>query len=404
MNKVLEFPRGFLWGSAISAHQTEGDNLHSDWWEWEHSKTRLEALKEKGLSPADFQSGAACDFYNRYEGDFDLLAQLHQNAFRLSIEWARIEPREGHFVDEEIRHYERVLAALKRRRITTFVTLHHFTLPQWLAEKGGFLKRASTEYFMRYIERVAPRLSPYTDFWLTINEPEIYASHAFLFGIYPPQHKSSLEMYWVTRNLIRAHNHAAVYLRTATSKPVSMAYHLTDLQPINIFAHFSRSLSHYLANEYVLQRTIGTCDYIGVNYYGHSHIGVFGRRLQSLSHHETSDMGWGIHPEGLERVLVDLKKFHKPIYITENGVADAADAKRVRFIKDHLYYAGRAIQRGVDVRGYFYWSLLDNFEWHHGFAPKFGLVKVDYATQNRSIRPSAREYAKIAADNLLIYE
>jgi beta-glucosidase len=159
-----------------------------------------------------------------------------------------------------------------------------------------------------------------------------------------------------------------------------------------------------LANEYILRRTVKTCDYIGVNYYNHFHIGILGRRKTSHSKHETTDMGWSIHPEGLERVLLYVQKFGKPIYITENGLADAKDEKREKFIKDHLFYVHQAMQKGADVRGYLYWSLTDNFEWQHGFWPRFGLVEIDRESLlKRKVRYSALKYAEICKNNFFEY-
>lgn len=400
--KRLAFPQGFYWGSAISAHQTEGNNTNSDWWEWEHSPARIAALKKESKNPKDFQSGLACDFYNRYQADFDLAASLKHNAIRISIEWARIEPVAGQFDKTALEHYRQMLQAAKERKLTTFVTLHHFTNPIWFAREGGFTKKSSVDYFLRYSLQAVNYLNPLVDFWLTFNEPEIYYSHAYLFGRWPPQSRSLVESWKVIQNLIAAHNVVADKIRALAKKPVSMAYHLTDLQPEGMLSSFSRFIVHYFSNEYILNRTIDHCDYIGLNYYGHGHIGIFGRRVHSISRHETTDMGWGIHPEGLERVLLNLKRRKKPVYITENGLADSADTKREKFIKLHLYHTHRAISQGVDVRGYLYWSLMDNFEWHHGFAPRFGLVEVNYQTQERIMRPSAKKYAEICQSNTLI--
>ncbi|MDP2934075.1 MAG: glycoside hydrolase family 1 protein [bacterium] len=397
--KILSFPERFLWGSSTSAHQTEGHNIHSDWWAWENSPARVRALRAQGKSPKDFRSGAACDFYNRYESDFDLVAKLNQNAFRLSLEWARIEPVEGQFDEQELLHYEKVLSELKRRNIKSFVTLHHFTLPQWFLDKGGFSKKQNVGDFERYARRVAERYSGLVDFWLTINEPGVYASHSYFFGTWPPQQKSFWTMLQVVNVLIAAHKAATAAIRQYSNRPISLAFHIYDLVSSSIFARLTRTLLHYTLNEYFIDRTAAWCDYLGVNYYGHSHVGVLGRRMRSASHHEVSDMGWGIHPEGFERVLSNLKKYSKPIYVTENGLADAADTRREKFIKDHLYYMHQAIEKGADVRGYLHWSLLDNFEWHHGFAPRFGLVAVDYKTQKRTIRNSALAYAEICRTN-----
>ncbi|MCL5435637.1 MAG: glycoside hydrolase family 1 protein [Patescibacteria group bacterium] len=400
-DQPVRFPKDFLWGSAISAHQTEGNNVNSDWWAWENSAGRAAALKARGKSLEDHRSGEACDFYHRYDSDFALAESLNQNAIRISVEWARIEPKSGEWRGEEVRHYVEVLKSAQKHGLKTFVTLFHFTLPLWFAESGGFAQPGNVDRFVAYVEKLAAKLDPYVDFWLTLNEPEIYTSHAYYFGIYPPQHKSLRESFRVVNNLIAAHRRTYAVLKKQSTKPVGLAYHLLDVVAVNVLSSFNRLFFHYVANEYVLNRTVKFCDFIGVNYYNHVHLAWWGRRMQSQSRHETSDLGWGIHPEGIERVLVGLKRYRKPVYITENGVADAADTRREKFIKDHLRYVQRAIARGVNVRGYLHWSLIDNFEWHHGFRPRFGLVAVDYATQKRTVRDSARAYASICKNNSL---
>lgn len=403
MKQKLKFPNGFLWGAATAAHQVEGNNTQSDWWAWEHSQKRQNALIAQGKKPEDYYSGVACDSYNRYEEDFRLAQHLGHNAHRLSIEWARIEPQEGTFDQKEIDHYEQVLRSARAHQLTLFVTLHHFTCPQWFMKRGGFTKKENVFYFVRYAQKIAEVLGEYVDFWLTINEPEIYTVMPYFDGVYPPQQRSIRMALRVVKNLITVHNSAAPVIKRISGKPVSMAYHLSDLEPAR-FGAITAALAHHFANEYIIGQTIHNSDYIGVNYYFHHHVGPFGRRKHSHSGHEQTDLGWGIHPEGLERVLTNLKKFHKPIYITENGLADAADTKREKYIKDHLYYVHRAIERGANVRGYLHWSLIDNFEWEKGFAPRFGLIEIDREDLlRRKVRYSATKYAEICRSNTLEY-
>jgi beta-glucosidase len=403
--QILKFPNGFLWGAAGSAYQTEGNNTNSDWWAFEYSQKREDQLKARGKNLGDYRSGIACDSYNRFDEDFTLAQHLNQNATRIGIEWARIEPEEGRFSEKELAHYEKVLQSAKFHGLQTFVTLHHYTLPKWLAEKGGFLNPATVDLFVKYATVVAERLGQYADFWLTINEPEVYSTHSYLLGRYPPRLKSLRKTMTVVNHLITAHNRAAKILKLKTGKPVSMAYQLSDLEPAGFFGHITHFLAEYLANEYILNRTVGTCDFIGVNYYVHHHVGFLGFRKHSHSQHEENDLGWGIHPEGLERLLVRLKKYNKPIYVTENGIADAKDTKREKFIKDHLYYIHRATQQGADVKGYLYWSLIDNFEWLHGFWPRFGLIEIDRNDLlRRKVRYSATKYAEICKNNQFEYE
>ncbi len=402
--RVLKFPEGFLWGAATAAHQIEGNNINSDWWAWENSIKRHNQLIAQGKEPKEFASGLACDSYNRYDEDFALAQHLNHNAHRLSIEWARIEPRENYFDEKELDHYEKVLQSAKFHGLTTFVTLHHYTNPLWFAKKGGFVKKQNISYFYRFACRAVLRLSEYVDFWLTFNEPEVYSNLGFLRGRYPPQIKSIRATFSVLKNIIKAHNLVCEFIHRQTRQSVSMAYHLSDLQPTGRLSHLTSGLAHYIANEYTLRRTIESCDFIGVNYYFHHHVGFFGKRRHSYSSHEITDVGWGIHPEGLERVLLNLRRYHKPIYVMESGIADAKDTKREKFIKDHLYYLHRAVQQEADVRSYLYWSLIDNFEWDQGFAPRFGLIEIDRQDLlRRRVRYSAIKYAEICKNNYMEY-
>jgi beta-glucosidase len=402
--QILKFPKDFLWGAATSAHQIEGNNTDSDWWAWEYSIKRHDFLVAHGKNPKDYESGLACDSYHRFDEDFTLAQYLNHNATRLSIEWSRIEPKEGEFSEKELDHYEKVLQSAKFHGLTTFVTLHHFTSPLWFARKGGFGRSANIRHFIKYVRLAVKRLDQYVDFWLTFNEPEVYVSMSYITGVWPPQHYNLFEALRVVKNLIATHNAVVPEIKLLSHKPVSMAYNMTDLQPTGKMTRWLIKSIYDKINRYVFFRTQSKNDFLGVNYYFHHHLEIYGKRWHSHRHHETSDIGWGIHPEGLEHVLLRLKKYHKPIYITENGVADAHDILREKFIKDHLYHLYRAIKKGADVRGYLHWSLLDNFEWEKGFAPRFGLVAINRESLlERKIRYSALKYAEICKNNSLEY-
>jgi len=398
----LKFPKGFLWGAAGSPYQTEGNNTNTDWWAWEHSHKRVEHLEKQGKDPKAYFSGIACDSYNRFDEDFAIAEHLSHNATRFGIEWARIEPRQGYFDESILDHYEKMLQSAKAHGLTVFLTLHHYTLPKWFAECGGFEKQENVRLFLAYVKKVSKRLGEYVDFWITINEPEVYASHGYFFKKYPPQIRSLSRCIKVVNNLILAHNQASDILKFNTGKPVSMAYQLSDLQPASFLGRITTAVAHFLANSYILERTVGKSDFIGMNYYTHHHVGLLGFRKKSGTGHILTDVGWGIHPEGIERVLLSLKKYNKPIYITENGVADAKDMLREKYIKEHLQFVHSAIAKGADVRGYLYWSLIDNFEWSEGFIPRFGLVEIDREDLlRRKVRYSATKYAEICKNNYL---
>lgn len=403
--QILKFPKDFLWGAASSAYQTEGNNINADWWVWEHSQKREMALKAKGLDLKGFFCGEACDFYNRFDEDFSLARHLNHNATRFGIEWSRIEAKEGEFNEAVLGHYEKILQSAKYHGLTVFLTIHHYTNPVWFAKIGGFGKKQNVDYFLRFAKKMVARFSQYVDFWVTINEPELYVMQSCIVGTFPPQKKNPFLALKTVNNLIKAHNDISLFISQNYPAPVSMAFNQVDLEPSGFLGEFVVRIVRYFANSYILLRTIKYCDYIGVNYYFHHHLGVLGFRKHSAHKHELTDRGWGIHPEGIEAVLMSLKKFGKPIYILENGIADAKDARREKYIKDHLYYVHKSIARGADVRGYLYWSLTDNFEWEEGHSPKFGLIEIDReALLRRKVRFSALKYAEICKSNELHYD
>jgi beta-glucosidase len=415
---TLLFPKRFLWGAATSSHQVEGGNFN-DWSEWEKasSKSKVQSSKLRNrsdyilknypnsLQEENYISGRACDHYNRYEEDFDIAKSLNHNAHRLSIEWSRIEPEEGVFNEKEIEHYRNILLALRKRNIEPFVTLWHWTQPIWFAKKGGFENKNAPFYFARYAEKAVSELGDSAKFWITINEPWVVAGHSYLKGMWPPQKKSPRATFRVLRNLIKSHNVA--YGKIKNIKPeskIGIAYHMRRFEAYKNkpFNNLLRRLVNYIMNRWFLEKVGEKQDFIGLNYYGRNRFDFNISRPLKIINNENkiiTDMGWEIYPEGVYHILKDLKKYNLPVYITENGLADAEDKHRTDFIRDHLHYVHKAIQDGVDVRGYFYWSLLDNFEWDKGFWPRFGLVEVNYKTMERKIRNSAIKYAEICKNN-----
>jgi len=397
MNEILKFPNGFLWGSATSAYQVEGGIEGCDW-----AKV--------------YPAGRACDHYNLYEEDFDLLKKLNQNAYRFSIEWSRIEPREGHFDEKELEHYWKILFALKLREIKTMVSLHHFATPSWLAEKGGWTNNQVIFYFSRFAERIFDEYQDLVDFWITINEPLNLASIGYLEGRWPPKKRNPILFFRVIKNQIASHKKIyEIFHKKKTDIKVGNAESYCFFEPANpksFLDKFSARISHYFWNKYFLNKIKKHLDFIGLNYYHHKKIEFpFLKRLQPTHHPPAmaspyenkivSDIGWEIYPEGIYWVLKELEKYKLPIYITENGLSDAKDKLRKNFIRDHLIWVHRAIQEGIDVRGYFHWSLMDNFEWEKGFESRFGLVEIDYKTLERKPRPSAFYYARICKENCL---
>ncbi|MFB6181414.1 MAG: glycoside hydrolase family 1 protein [Candidatus Magasanikbacteria bacterium] len=384
MSKKLDFPQNFLWGSATSAYQVEGGIENADW-----SKFK--------------SAGKACDHYNKFKEDFDIAAdKLNQNAHRLSVKWSRVEPEKNNFNQEAIDHYREVLGYLKEKDMKTMVTLHHFTNPVWLAESGGWELDEAPFYFARLSKRVVRELNPLVDFWCTINEPTLYANLSYRTGEWPPQKESNISFLKVLKNQIQAHKQTFEEIHEIDKEAkVGIVKNNQYYTPFSnsLLDQLTVGVNSYLRNNLFLDLIRNKLDFIGLNYYFHNRI-QFPYKLKNKNE-VTSDLGWEVYPEGIYYALKNLKKYELPIYITENGLADKEDELRKQFIKKHLYWVHKAISEGVDIRGYFHWSLLDNFEWAEGFEPRFGLVEVDYENQERVIRDSAEYYADVADSNSL---
>ncbi len=412
MIEIINFPKNFFWGAATSSHQVEGGN-HNDWTEWEieNAKIKMQNAKLRNwpnyilenypnpLQEENYISGRACDHYNRFHEDFDIAKQLGHNAHRFSIEWSRVEPEQGKFDEKEIEHYAQVLRALRERGMEPFVTLWHWTLPLWLSDKGGFKNKKIKFYFSRYVEKIANEFKNDVKFWITINEPEIYASMSYLTGAWPPQEKNILSYLKVLMNLIWAHRAAyAIIKKNDSFAKIGIAKNNVYFEAAPGIRNFIfKKTADFWWNFLFLNKTWLYSDFIGLNYYYHSRIDEgFNKNENKV----VSDMGTELYSKGIYYVLKDLKKYKKPIFITENGIADAKDEYREKFMKENLFWIQKAISEGVDVQGYFHWSLLDNFEWDKGFWPRFGLVEIDYKTLERKARSSAYLYRDIILNNM----
>ncbi len=419
---MMRFPQGFLWGTATSSHQVEGNNTNNDWWEWE---------KEPGHICGDHRSGLACDWWNRAEDDFDLAREMGQNAHRLSLEWSRIEPREGEWDDDAIARYRQMLAGLRERGLEPMVTLHHFTNPLWLVEKGGWETEAVVPLFERYVTKVAEELGDLVELWSVLNEPNVYAILSYAGGRWPPGKQNLLLAFRVLSNMLLAHGRAyqAIHRLQPRAK-VGIAHAVRVFDPADPSSRLDRPaawIPDYIFNRLVLIALIegvlafplalnrkvpdlvDSADFLGINYYTRdmvafdaSHPGeLFGRRFYPEGA-EMSDGGYGeVYPEGLYRLLKRLAAYDKPIYITENGLPDEDDDQRPRFILTHLAAMHRAIEEGVPVKGYFHWSLVDNFEWAEGWTLRFGLIALNVETQERTVRRGGQLYGEICHANAI---
>lgn len=401
----LRFPDGFWWGTATSAHQVEGWNDNSDWWEWEH----------KAGTIADGQmSGRGADHYHLYRKDIALMSRLHQNAHRFSIEWSRIEPEPGRIDRIQLEHYFSVLQELRKHNIRAAVTLHHFTNPVWFERMGGFRRRENCRFFLRYAEEVIKYLHPYVNLWTTFNEPNIYVLMGYLLGVWPPGEKNRRLAYTVFGNL--AWTHRQLFEMIHKYQPhalVGCAQNVISFDASDKHSALQWASARgvdWLWNHWFIEKTRAFHDYIGINYYVH-------KRIKSLrpsdwsryangqqENREHSDLDWEIYPPGFSEALSDMASYRLPIFVTENGISTQNDHRRARYIVSYLKELYHAIQSGVDVRGYFHWSLMDNFEWDKGFKARFGLVEVDFNTLQRKIRGSAEIYATICRNNAIPHE
>lgn len=416
MDEII-FPKGFLWGAATSSHQVEGGNSENDWADWESAGRAREI------------SGTACDHGRRFRDDFEMAKRLGHNAHRFSIEWSRVEPEEGQFDEAVLLHYREVVEALREKNLEPVVTLHHFTLPRWVAREGGFASPRFVQYFLRYADRVADALSDQIRYWVTINEPLVLLYKGYVKGDWPPGEHSSDNLITAFKNIILIHSELYRLLHAKRRNCwVGLAQHVRTFDPYRKYWPLDYAgvwlrryfFNHFLLNictdglaffpgieSSLLKKARDTMDFIGVNYYTRDFIKftfspTLGEEVSKPFGGETGErnsLGWEICPDGFYRMLASLKKFAKPVIVLENGVCTREDPRRIVFLEKHIKAMEKAMAKGVDIRGYFYWSLMDNFEWLDGFEPRFGLVEIDYKTQERRIRPSAEYYAGICRAN-----
>jgi beta-glucosidase len=404
MSDTSPFPDGFLFGASVSAHQVEGGNTNSDWWWWEH----LEA------TPVHEPSGDACDFYHRYREDVALLSGIGLNAFRFGIEWARIEPAEGEFSRAALDHYRRVLETCHEHRVLPMVTFHHFTLPKWLQDAGGFAADRFPALFERYCDRAAAALGDLIGIACTINEPQGLGSSGYLLGINPPGHTDDRDgAQRAVDNLLEAHKVGAAAIRSRARIPVGVTLALPDIQYEDGAQPGESSLEvESRVNDWFLELARKD-DFVGVQTYTRFRIGPDGPRSpghdwsdttrELTETDETTQMGYEYYPQALGAAIRRAAKTCPgiPILVTESGIATAYDERRIAFMDAALREVQACLAEGIDVRSYMYWSWLDNFEWAFGYAPTFGLVAVDRESFARHPKPSAAWLGAVARNRAL---
>jgi beta-glucosidase len=422
---MLSFPPNFFWGAATAAHQVEGQNFNNDWWDWEQTPGHIRG----GDS-----SRVACDWWNgRWREDFDRAQALGHNAHRLSIEWSRLEPKQGAWDDGAVEKYRAMLQGLRERGSEPFVTLVHYTLPRWFLARGGWLDDASPEIFARFVACALDAFGDLCRFWITLNEPNLYMLLNYVWKGRPPGAGSITQAMRVARNLILAHSRAYATIHALQPHAqVSLAHQWRWIVPANPKSPFDRFAAwqgNYLTNEMFVRalttgkmpfplgrgETIGDgtmpLDYFALNYYFENRVAfdltrpgsVFVRQLSSrwldgTPYASFTDAGT-LAPHAFYALLKMLARFALPIYITENGVFEIGRDNQSPYLVSHLAAVHRAMQTGVRVGGYFWWTLVDNFEWDVGYWLRFGLYHLDVETQTRTKRPVADVYAEIARAN-----
>lgn len=425
--RMLRFPDGFLWGTATSSHQYEGGNTNNQWYRWE----------QQGHIGNGVHCGKAVNWWEGAENDFALAEAMGNNALRLSLEWSRIEPDEGRWDQAAIDRYRAMLVDLRTRGLKPMVTLHHFTEPLWFADRDGFANEDNIRFFVRYVTYVVQNLHDLCDFWITINEPNVYTALGYVLGTYPPGKHSLLAAKRVICNLLQAHIEAFFVIRRQQPEAqigYCLDYRLFD--PARVYSPLDQGFAWLHETFFVwstlqagetgnftfplplliapLKHATGTRDYHGVNYYTREMVrfnpsarsASFVQRY-ALPNSVYSDPGRDngleeIYPYGLYRVLKSIyqrTRGNKPMYITENGLRDAADSRRPQALLEHLAMVHRAISEGIHVRGYLHWTLVDDFNWTEGWEAHLGLISLDPLTQERTPRRSFSLYSEICRAN-----
>lgn len=417
---TFHFPRGFLWGTATAAHQVEGGNTNNNWYAWEQEPGRILNGEKSGL---------ACDWWGgRWREDFQRAADGGQNTHRLSVEWSRIQPTPDRWDETALDRYLEMVRALTEMGMMPMVTLHHFSDPLWLMEKGGWENPAVAGYFETFVRRVVETLKDYVSMWCTINEPNVYATMGYVMGVFPPGKKDVAAYSRVTYNMVRGH--AAAYRAIHALQPqarVGTAINYRSMVPAKGWfppdhwvagvqsALYNDAFARALQDGWVrlplarkrVAEAKGTHDFIGVNYYTRDLVSfnllkagdLFSRRTYR-SEAELSTTGFiANEPEGMFEAIKWARQFNVPIIITENGVEDPEDRLRPRYLAQHLQQVWRAVNFNWPVKGYYHWSLVDNFEWERGWSQRFGLWELNVETQARVKRASVDFFADVCREN-----
>lgn len=416
---TYHFPRGFLWGTATAAYQVEGSNPYSNWYAWEQQPGRI---------VNGHKSGLACDWWNgRWREDFHRAAQASQNAHRMSVEWSRVQPAPDRWDEDALNRYVEMVRGLVELNMTPLITLHHYSDPQWFVDQGGWESETSAVLFEKYVRKVVTALKDYVSLWCTFNEPNGYAVLGFIQGLFPPGKKDFGLGFQVMVNIVRAH--AAAYHAIHQLQPnarVGLVNYYRSLKPARSWSPLDRLVTGLLmgVNEVFpnaardgivrlitrrkqVREARGTQDFLGIDYYSRDYVSFDPTKssevFSSRKFREGADLSatgfLANEPEGMFEALKWGLKYKMPMIITENGIDDPDDHLRPRYLAEHLRQVWRAVNFNWPVKGYFHWTLVDNFEWERGWTQRFGLWELDVESQARHKRPSADLYAEICREN-----
>lgn len=391
------FPDGFKWGTATAAHQVEGGNWNNDWWMWEHAPNTL----------CEAPSGDACDQWNLYRSDIALLASLGFDHYRFSIEWSRIEPEPGLFSKSALDHYRSVMATCLEFGIAPVVTFHHFTTPRWVVAEGGWHTASTVDYFLRFCEKSVAHFGDLIDKACTINEPNIVSFMGYQMGLFPPAVTDDRQFAQANENFVRAHRGAVDVLRAGPGNfPVGLTLSMTDYQAVpddDADAVQQRNNLRAIMEDQFLDAVQGD-DFLGVQVYSRQRVGPKGV-IGPEPGREVLPMGYEFWPQSLEACLRYAWAYtggKVPLSVTENGIGTNDDVQRIEYVKQALEGVLRCLDDGLAIDGYTYWSLMDNFEWAFGYRPRFGIISVDRATQQREVKPSGHWLGRVARSNSIV--
>jgi beta-glucosidase len=418
---TFNFPKGFLWGTATAAHQVEGSNHRNNWAAWEKQEGRIKNGQKAGL---------ACDWWNgRWKEDLDRAVETGQNAHRLSVEWSRIQPDPEHWDEGALEYYRVMLRGLVDRGLTPMVTLHHFSNPLWLEEMGGWENDQTPARFEMFVRKVVEALHEYVSLWVVINEPNVYTNCAYMDGTFPPGKHDNAAAYRVMLNLLRGH--AAGYRAIHELQPearVGTCIHYRSFRPARDWHPMDRFLANqlhqvfnhsfaraavdgkftFLDKSTMVREAVKTQDFVGVNYYTRDLVEftldpsrLFNKRYFPPEARLSTTGFMASVPEGMFEALKWAARFELPILVTENGIEDSDDSLRPEYLVEHIHQVWRGLNFNWPIKGYFHWSLVDNFEWERGWTQRFGLWGLNPETQARIRRKSVDFYEAICKSNAI---